>query len=459
MSIAVDDFLNRLFIQNKTQWWNNLNGETRQGRQGRFLQETLGNELTDIPSYRGSERQLFFFSQSRNSTIDGLYKHIGVEEKYNNLRIDEDLIDGAIHRGIVWTIGNPQRLSVPKLESISLYVVQKNSSPISEYATDLYFPVLLAIWKIGVHVVFINEDTGEYWKVSSDYEERPIPQWLSVKRTPEQWDKHLENISDKNEMALEVLGDETKLASCEKRQSLIIEFKNDRAQFIEVETGNGTKAAIMDYGNEWRLIELGLLLRSKGYDAVKVIYNSDKHKNAKSRGKILTPAGKMIEKKVLDYMQQTYSVIIDWGVPLDISADSKKLPKDEKQNVSIEHKILHKAVNDTIKTISNAIRKIKKSTVKNKKLHEDLSSPQIIWGNQTHVIDSCVKLGMPPARIASILVSHHYCKDEKSAKTRIKRHLSTDTKLKRLARNIITPSEYYKYLKKYNFPMPKPPYS
>ena len=122
MNTTVDDFLNRLFRQNKSQWWNNLNGETRQGRQGRFLQETLDSELADIPGYRKSERQLFFFSQSRNSTIDGLYEHIGVEEKCNTLIIDEDLIDGAIHRGIVWNIGNPQRLSAPKLESVTLYV-------------------------------------------------------------------------------------------------------------------------------------------------------------------------------------------------------------------------------------------------------------------------------------------------------------------------------------------------
>ncbi|MBU4143096.1 hypothetical protein KJ590_03825, partial [Patescibacteria group bacterium] len=71
----VDYFLDRLFKKNRTPWWNNLAGETRQGRQGRFLQETLSQELTDLSSYRGPGRQLFFFSQSNASSIDGLYKH------------------------------------------------------------------------------------------------------------------------------------------------------------------------------------------------------------------------------------------------------------------------------------------------------------------------------------------------------------------------------------------------
>lgn len=454
MNTTVDDFLNRLFRQNKSQWWNNLNGETRQGRQGRFLQETLDSELADIPSYRKSERQLFFFSQSRNSTIDGRYEHIGVEEKCNTLIIDEDLIDGAIHRGIVWNIGNPQRLSAPKLESITLYVARKHSMPISGVATDLYFPVLLAIWKIGVHVVFVNENTGEYWKVVPAYEKIPLPQWLSVKEKPKQWDKHIEEVSAKNKMALNVLNDEIKLAGCEKRKCLITEFNNNRDQYLEVETGNGTKAAIMDYGNEWRLIELGLLLRSKGYDAVKVVYNSNKHKNAKSRGKTLIPAGKMVEKKIFDYMLNSYSVIIDWGVPLDESSTIN----GKIQGSNTNPLILQDKSNDKTNIISRDNQKNKTLIIGDDKI-QGASTERIIWDSQAHVIDSCIKLKKPPDKIAKLLVEHRYYSDLKNAEKRVKRHLATDTKSKRLGRKIITQSEYYEYLKEFNLPLPKPPYS
>lgn len=454
MNATVNDFLNRLFRQNKTQWWNNLNGETRQGRQGRFLQETLNNELEDIPSYRKSERQLFFFSQSRNSTIDGLYGHIGVEEKCNNLSIDEDLIDGAIHRGIVWNIGNPQRLSAPKLESVTLYVVRNNSVPISGAATDLYFPVLLAIWKIGVHVVFVNENTGEYWKVVPAYEKIPIPQWLSVKEKPKQWDKHIEEVSVRNKMSLNVLKDETKLAACEKRKCLITEFNNNRDQYLEVETGNGTKAAIMDYGNEWRLIELGLLLRSKGYDAVKVIYNSNKHKNAKSRGKLLMPAGQMVEKKIFDYMLNSYSVIIDWGVPLD----ELSVINDNRQKTDTNPNVLQENSNDKTNMISKDDQKTETLIIRDDKI-QGVSREKIIWDSQAHAIDSCIKFKNPPDKIAKLLVEHHYYSNLKDAEKRVKRHLASDTKSKRLERNIITQSEYYEYLKKFDLPMPKHPYS
>lgn len=454
MNTTVDDFLNRLFRQNKSQWWNNLNGETRQGRQGRFLQETLGNELDDIPGYRKSERQLFFFSQSRNSTIDGLYEHIGVEEKCNNLSIDEDLSDGAIHRGIVWNIGNPQRLSAPKLEAVTLYVVRNNSVPISEAATDLYFPVLLAIWKIDVHVVFVNENTGEYWKVAPAYEKIPIPQWLSVKEKPKQWDKQIEEVSVRNKMALNVLKDETKLAGCEKRKCLITEFNNNRAQYLEVETGNGTKAAIMDYGNEWRLIELGLLLRSKGYDAVKVVYNSNKHKNAKSRGRRLIPAGKMVEKKIFDYMLNSYSLIIDWGVPLDeLSFINGKM-----QNSKTKPLTLQDNSNDKTNIITKD-KKINKTLIISDDKRQGVSIEKIIWDSQAHVIDSCIKFKKAPDKIAKLLVEHHYYSNLKDAEKRVKRHLATDTKSKRLGRNIITQSEYYEYLKIFNLPLPKTPYS
>lgn len=64
------EFLNRIFQNNKTKWWANLNSETPKDKyrqNGRFLQKTLEEELSDVSEYRGSDRKLFFFSTSNNS--------------------------------------------------------------------------------------------------------------------------------------------------------------------------------------------------------------------------------------------------------------------------------------------------------------------------------------------------------------------------------------------------------
>lgn len=84
---------------------------------------------------------------------------------------------------------------------------------------------------------------------------------------------------------------------------------------------------------------------------------------------------------------------------------------------------------------------------------------KIVWWDQTHVIDSCINYEVPPEMIASILVERRYYKDVKSAERRVRRHMSSDTRSKRLERNILTQGEYNSYLNKFNLPMPKPPYS
>jgi len=70
----------------------------------------------------------------------------------------------------------------------------------------------------------------------------------------------------------------------------------------------------MDYGNEWRLIEFGLLLRSYGYHAVKVIYNRNKHKNKINREKHLTMAGRGVENKLVEQMLKRFAIKMDWKI-------------------------------------------------------------------------------------------------------------------------------------------------
>jgi len=222
MNDLTTQFLNRIFKNNKTIWWANLSSETpkkKYGPDARFLQNTLQIELSDIPGYRRDDRRLFFFSSRDASSIDGRYKSLGVEEKYNPLDIKEHLVDGAIHRGMVWVIGNPQSIKQP-IEAVSLYVVKRDSLPIDAETTDLFFPVLISVYKLGVHVIFIQENTGKYWHINSDFNNLSLPNWLSQKPKPITWDLDLETISEINLEALRILNNEKEVSIANDKYKL-----------------------------------------------------------------------------------------------------------------------------------------------------------------------------------------------------------------------------------------------
>jgi hypothetical protein len=309
------EFLSRIFINNHTDWWHDLKSETpkkKYGENARCLESTLEKELSDIPGYRQDDRRLFFFSSNSRSSIDGRYKSLGIEEKYNPLDIKEHLIDGAIHRGLIWVLGQPHNTGKPS-ESVSLYVVKKGSKPIDEIATDLFFPVLSAASKIGVYVIFISEETGEHWYVSSQQNQNDLPGWLSVKPKPQTWDLELEVVGDNNKRALAILDNEQTLGTLPTKQCFLADM-GKKGEFTEYIVDDSCRVAVMDYGNQWRLIELGLLLRAHGYDAVKVLYNREKHKNTQDRTKQLQFAGKGVERRVADKMLNKYAIKIDWQV-------------------------------------------------------------------------------------------------------------------------------------------------
>lgn len=314
MSSSSADFLGRLFENNRTRWWDNLHSETR-SRDGRIsLESSLAQEPSDFPQYRTSERTLYFFSTSTRSSIDGRFHSLGVEEKYNPLDLEEHLIDGAIHRGIVWVLGNPQNLSPPK-ESVSLYLVKTASGAMSHAAVDLYFPIVRCLAKLGIHIVFVNDKTGDHWTLIGKAEPPPIPNWLAAIDSPREWNLSLDIQSERNERAVRCLQEDTdSLQQC-GIQKRLPEFGKS-GDYTEIELDGGLKAAVIDYGNEWRLIELGLLLRVCGYDAVKSIYNPAKHKNKQDRSKVLAAAGRGIERRVAEEMLSRFFVILDWGVPI-----------------------------------------------------------------------------------------------------------------------------------------------
>ena len=314
MKSSADKFLERIFNHNSSRWWENLNAETpkggKYGLNARYLETTLGQELSDCPDYRSGDRKLYFFSESGRSSIDGRFETIGVEEKYNPLDLKEHLIDGAIHRGVVWVLGNPHNLK-PPVEAVSLYVVQAGSVPMSSIAMDLYLPVLYAICKLGIHVVFVDEKTGWNWKITGNGIQNPIPKWLGSKEYPSVWDRKIDLITEGNEAALDVVSDPDKVKKAALVQCRLPGF-GQAGDFTEVVINDSCKAAIIDYGNQWRLIELGLLLRSAGYAAVKAIYNKQKHKNKKDRTKNLSVAGRGVEKRIANEMRMRFAVELDW---------------------------------------------------------------------------------------------------------------------------------------------------
>ena len=235
------------------------------------MQRTLEEELNDIIEYRSGDRRMFFFSTKKNSSIDGRYKSLGVEEKYNPLDLKEHLIDGSIHRGIVWVLGNPHNLAEP-VESLSLYVVQENASPIQKSDVDLYFPIIYSLAKLNINIVFVNGLSGDHWIFNANELHKPLPKWLSEKEFPDVWDKKIDVITSQNQFAMNILQNSNELEKRKKQQRFLPGF-GKKGEYQEIEISSDSKAAIIDYGNEWRLIELGLILRSAGYDAVKAIYN------------------------------------------------------------------------------------------------------------------------------------------------------------------------------------------
>lgn len=313
MNAVTREFLNRIFDCNRTSWWCELQSETPQkgNAAARCLQTTLEEELEEYPAYRHSERMLYFFSTHHRSTIDGRYMTVGVEEKVNPLSLDETLIDGAIHRGVVWVVGNPYGLSA--VEAVSIFVLPRGSRPMLSEVTDLYVPILIAAHKVGVHVVFVDGCTGDHWQVEDFYDGRTLPSWLSTSSAPAIWDQQLEVADEKRDHALAVLG---QLPSISEMPGELLPMPGSgcstrKARFKSLVQGD-LKIAVVENGDQWRVIEHGLLLRSFGFDAVKSIYNREMHKNDSDRHRPLRLAGRGVERRVAEMMQKRFAVVLDW---------------------------------------------------------------------------------------------------------------------------------------------------
>jgi hypothetical protein len=279
-------------------WWADLLGEDRQGGPpGRYLNRTLPAELTgDIPDYRGTGRQLFFFSirpdRATPRSIDGRAGVVGVEEKCANLTPDK-IVDGAIHRGVVWVLGNPQVVVAP--EAVSLYVVKQGSTPMVPAVSEALTPVLGSLKEVGIHIVFLHGETGQSWMMSNTKEPGPMPAWLGVTAVP-------------NLAPLPPVGDYAmaQLNSIEWLVGREVSFFGGKRVYKSYDADHGVKLARIEWPNEWQMIEVGLLLRGLGHDAAKVVYCGDPIFGAR-RG---------VERRIQAELLRRFGVLLEWRVPI-----------------------------------------------------------------------------------------------------------------------------------------------
>jgi hypothetical protein len=298
--IDVSFFINRILAPvNSIPWWQDLEGEDRQGKQGRFLSEEFANELLQEKNYqfKTANNKLLFFSNRKTCAIDGKFKELGIELKCKDLSF-KSLIDGAIHRGLLWVYGNPQNFDNSLAKSISIYVLKKGSKPIKKDLANLYFPVLKEISGFGVYLFFITQE-GESWGNFEDANFNKIPTWLthnySNPKMPPANQSCIDSISNNAELLPEKY-----LYGRSKRHI----FNETRTKDI----GTG-KVAIMEWWNHMQMLEIGLLLRAKGYNAVKITHDQSiegqKH-----------PMDYGIEKRVKMKMLNNHGVLLDWKHPL-----------------------------------------------------------------------------------------------------------------------------------------------
>jgi len=296
----IEQFVERIFNHKVSfPWWSNIEREVRQRKtwEGRYLEEELEREIMgDFPSYRSSDRQLFFFSGSIRQAIDGRINNVGIEEKCKKLRF-VDLIDGAIHRGLLWVLGNPQQLrEEPPVESLSIYLLRTDYKPFDNELASLLIPTLEEIAKHGIHVLFVNQ-SGEHWMFD---ETKPmnIPYWLGDS-------PYRKKMSPHSSIAVASL----KQGRFELIREKYLYKSQKRLQFNEVRLENGETAAVMRWDNYMQMIEIGLFLRALGYSAVRVDYDDKIYGH-------LSSAGYGVEKRIQQSMMNLYGVILDWKTSL-----------------------------------------------------------------------------------------------------------------------------------------------
>jgi hypothetical protein len=286
MTWTAESFLERaLNPRKKPPWWVERWDE-------RSLENALTMELaSDIQDFRSSPRKLFFFSTSGMSSIDGRAGPVGVELKYTNLSF-EAVLDGAIHRGVVWVMGNPHQIDAP--EAVALHVIKPGSSPMPWDIGHSLVPVLNSLAILNIHVAFVHAGTGDSWWVRQGANQVALPSWLATQPGT------VEPLTV-NQKAVD------QLDHADFRNGLTLPLFGRRRTYQMTEGPGGIKLARVEWPNEWQLVEISLLLRGEGSDAVKGVYCGTRP---------LTTGGRGVERRIQKFLREHFGVVLDWGVPI-----------------------------------------------------------------------------------------------------------------------------------------------
>jgi hypothetical protein len=188
-------------------------------------------------------------------------------------------------------LGNLQRIAIP--EAVSLHVVKPGSAPITDsLLADALARALGWLATLRIHVIYINGETGQSWRSQDGI---PMPSWLAVHETPRP--QELEQPAG---------------SLVDRLDTVNIEAATHRYLFdysvgcYEFEGDHGEKFAYAEWRRDhWQVIEIGLLLRGAGYDAVKVLYTGDTK---------LKVGGQGVERRIRNELRERLGVVLDWGV-------------------------------------------------------------------------------------------------------------------------------------------------
>ncbi|MEO7035247.1 MAG: hypothetical protein ABI548_15095 [Polyangiaceae bacterium] len=288
---TIQEFANLVFGDPQVEWWKELKGEVRQGREaGRYLEVTIEEKLREsIPEYRSKSetRTQYFFS--KGGKIDGRYKGLGVEEKCAVLSRDK-LIDGVLCRGLVWVLGNPQNVEPAELGATGIFVTLGDPLRERELAAAFFGAIGLAR-RANVVPFFVDGLTGRRWPHGTE-DSSHVPDWLveSGLALPSG------GAPDADLSALSELGKRDYLPPTEP---FFGQQKRWRREHI-----NGVSVADAEWGNEWQMLDVGLMLRAMGHAAVRVRYTGERR---------LTRGPHGVEGRVGERMRAQFGVALDWG--------------------------------------------------------------------------------------------------------------------------------------------------
>jgi hypothetical protein len=257
------------------------------------LEKALADEE---PAFGESGRKcLYFFSEDVQCAMDGRFRDVGVELKLKGLHRD-DLMDGAIHRCLVWNLGNPLGIPNEKLEAVAIYVVRRNARSLRGDLLHCLLRVLEAVKVVDVQVLFVQEDSGNHWCLPGEGQRDPLPNWLASEQP------------DCGEMSQEAVLAVEALAALDSPPTPSRTMFGGKRMWSPVPLASGDTGAWAFWTDHWQMMEVGLFLRAMGYPAVRVTYSGSKG--------LLKPTRRGVERSVRDGMERHFGVLLDWGMNL-----------------------------------------------------------------------------------------------------------------------------------------------